>query len=383
MYRFLFIINVLFWSFCLSLAQSVTPDSLRIIRPEISYVGELAGNLDGGIKKGTCYLGMANLAVGFSTEAAKFWNGGYFFVNLANTHGGEPSADFFGDIQVASNIEAGDHTYLQEVWYSQSWNFVKITLGLQDMNVDFANTPVGGLFLNSSFGILPTISGNIPAPIFPLTSLGLSTDWKLSEGTRFLAAIYDGSATDFEDNPHNLKWDLQKGEGLLLFGEIDQDVMVNGLPGIYKGGIYLHQHLIEEEDHDADIDSGYKNNNGIYIIADQMFWQHPNKEKGLSAMVQIGLSPRRHNLNKYFVGFGLSFKGVLSRHGKDIAGLAVAHDGLRGNIGSETTYEFSYQYTLFDLLFFQPDIQYIVNPSGSDEHVKNCLSAFLRFGINF
>ena len=42
--------------------------------------------------------------IGFDTEKANFWKGGELFINAANTHGGEPSASFIGDYQVASNI---------------------------------------------------------------------------------------------------------------------------------------------------------------------------------------------------------------------------------------------------------------------------------------
>jgi porin len=382
MYKGLFILCLFFCLPVCLLAQSVSSDSNRIINPEISYIGEIMNNLTGGIKTGTGYLGMANIQISFSTKAAHMWKGGEFFVNIANTHGDEPSAKYLGDLQMASNIEAGDHVYLQEIWYRQSWKSGEITAGLMDLNIDFVSTSSGGLYLNSSFGVLPTVSGNIPAPIFPLTSLGISVKWKPIEKYTLLSAWFDGGATNFSENPHNLNWDMGAGEGILLFNEIQRETAFGILPGTYKLGLYLHAHILpEEDDNDEDIDSAYKNNNGLYLIGDQVIWQSQNKERSLSTFVQMGLSPRKHNMNHYFLGGGVNFTGLFSKHGKDIAGIAIAHDGLRGDAGNETALEFTYQYSGIDFLYVQPDMQYIINPAGVGERLKNCLVVFLRVGI--
>jgi porin len=366
------------------LAQSGSADSNRIIQPGISYTGDMVNSFAGGIRNGTCYLGLVNIRISFSTESAKLWNGGELFVNGAYTHGAEPSAEYLGDIQVASNIEAGNHTYLQEFWYKHTWNFGAITAGLQDLNIDFVNTSGGSLFLNSSFGVLPTVSGNIPAPIFPLTSLGISARWKLTPRYTLLTAFYDGSATNFDDNPHNLKWKLGVGEGLLIFGELQREISVGNAKGVYKAGIYLHQHFVKEaEDYDEDVDTLFRNNNGIYIIGDQMIWQNSGNKRNLGVFMHIGLAPRKQNTNHYYIGLGMNFTGLFSLKGNDVVGLAMAHDGLRGGRGNETTLEITYRYTVFHFLYLQPDVQYIINPSGAEKQLNNCLAIALRFGISF
>jgi porin len=383
MFRVLFILLVFFCSPVYLLSQPVSDDSSAIIRPEVAYVGEVLNNFTGGIRTGSCYLGMANIRIAFFTGAAHLWRGGELYINGANTHGAEPSVVFLGDLQVASNIEAGNHTFVQEMWYKQSWNSIEITAGLQDLNVYFVNSSNCGLFLNSSFGVLPTVSGNIPAPIFPLTSLGLSVKWKPSSKYTLLSALYDGSATNFKENPYNLNWHPGMEEGMLLFNEIQHEVTFGNLPGMYKAGIYMHQHFRPEtEDHDSDVDTSFRNNNGLYLIGDQMIWQNQGKERNLGAFMQFGFSPRKQNLIYYYIGFGLKFTGLISKQGKDIAGLAIAHVGLRGYTGSETTLEFTYQYEFFHFLYLQPDVQYIINPAGTGKRLKNCLAVSLRFGIS-
>ena len=71
-------------------AQEKTNESLHF---GAAYIGDLVTNIKGGIKTGTAYLGLATIDAGFDTEKAKWWKGGAAFVKLANTHGGEPSAN--------------------------------------------------------------------------------------------------------------------------------------------------------------------------------------------------------------------------------------------------------------------------------------------------
>ena len=376
------ILSLLFCIHFTTNAQTDSRDSCRVFLPEVSYLGDFVSNLRGGIRTGTCYLGMVNIRISFSTEAARLWKGGIFFINGANTHGKEPSAKYIGDYQVTSNIEAGNHTFMQEIWYKQVWKRTEITFGLQDLNVDFAYTSNGGVFMNSSFGILPTISANVPAPIFPMTSLGLSVKWLLSKKISLLTALFDGSPTDFKENPHNLKWEFAKGNGLLFFTELQHETVIDGLPGKFKSGIYFHQHVFAEDDHDGDRDSVYRNNNGFYFLGDQMLWQSRDGSRNFGIFMQLGLSPKKLNTNFYFAGIGVNFSGLFSQQGDDVLGLAVAHDGLRGGTGKETILELMYQFPVCSILFLQPDMQYVINPAGTGKQLDNCLAISLRFGLN-
>jgi len=90
-------------------------DSIKKTPPfsfEASYIGDVVSNFSGGIKKGTTYLGLANIKASFNTETANFWKGGKAYLNIGNTHGGEPSTNLIGDFQGVSNIEAGNLTFM-------------------------------------------------------------------------------------------------------------------------------------------------------------------------------------------------------------------------------------------------------------------------------
>jgi porin len=347
---------------------------------EASYAGDNVNNIHGGVKTGSCYLGMANLKIGFNSEKAGMWKGGQLFVNAVNTHGNTPSQNYIGDLQVTSNIEAGDHTYVQELWAKQTLGAFELTAGLQDLNVQFVNTEFGGLYLNSSFGVNPTISGNIPAPIFPLTTLGFSTRWAMSEHYTLLAAVFDGSPTDFDQNPYNMDWHFNHGDGILAIAELQIAKQIAGLPGCYKVGAYSHNHYLEST---LPSDSDSHNNYGFYFNADQTLWENAPQHRRVGMFAQLSGGPQQYNDIYLYVGGGMNYYGIFNKRGRDVLGVAFANAQLKNNLGNETTIELTYRVQLSDHIYLQPDLQYVMNPVGLGQRLNNCMESTVRLGLFF
>ena len=349
---------------------------------EASYLGDAAQNFTGGIKKGSTYLGMANIMLGFNTEKAGLWKGGEAYLNAANTHGGQPSASLIGDFQVASNIEAGDLTYLHELWFKQNIGKAAIVIGLQDLCVEFLSSENAGLFLNSSCGVHSTIASNLSAPIFPLTALGAQFHYKFFEKFTFKISAFDGVPDDMTDNKHNINWKLSKDEGFLSFSEIS---FVNTpQSGSYKlGAYYQNKHKVTTEVKDSiPIIESFPENYGLYLVVDRSIHKFTSGQE-LSFFILSSLSPKSINENWYHLGGGLNLKGLFNSRCNDVLGLALSHTGINKTLEGETTLELTYKANLGENFFFQPDIQYIMNPSGTDKVLRNALVGFLRFGISF
>jgi porin len=362
-------------------AQVQTAETNEALSFEAAYTGDVVHNFHGGIKKASAYLGMANMKLSFDADKAGLIPGMKVFVHAANTHGALPSRQLFGDLQVASNIEAGNHTFFQELWVEYSLPDFRIIAGLQDLNVEFASSGYGSVFLNSSFGILPVISANIQAPIFPLTSLGITACWDINDKTSWLTAVYDGSPTDFDFNPYNTKWQFNSGDGILIISEIQRKIQLHDLIGIYKLGFYTHNHFFESRFSKEFPDSLYHTTSGIYTYVDQKIWQ--NEEKFIGIFAQMGFSPSDSCFNKMYVGFGVNASGLFERKNPETIGLALAHIDIFGIPGSETSIELTYHKQISKNIFIQPDIQYIINPSGTNSSLSNCLAGMIRFGLSF
>lgn len=366
-------------------SNSVTSTSVEIEGPlelEATYIGDIYNNFSGGLKTGGGFLGMANLKIGFDTEKANWWKGGRFFVNGASTHGKSPTENYTGDFQVVSNIDAGNLIYLHELWFKQSINRLEFTVGLQDMNATFVASENGGYYLNSSFGIPPVISSNVPVPIFPLTGLGLSAIWNINDNVSWLAAMFDGSPTDFENNPYNLYWDWDEDDGLFIISEFDYTRTKNEFSGTYKGGFYYHTGGFEDDElglKSQTIDRNF----GFYFIGDQTIWRL-NENKKIDLFTQLAWSPGSINSHNFYAGGGFNFHGLLEGDHENTLGVAVAHAGFHRSFQKhETVIETFFKYQLNNYISLQPDFQLIINPASAEEKLNNALIGFIRVGIQF
>ncbi|HLP18149.1 MAG TPA: carbohydrate porin, partial [Bacteroidota bacterium] len=236
-----------------------------------------------------------------------------------------------------------------------------------------------GVYLNSAFGVHPTISSNIPVPIFPLTTLGLTVAWNVSELFTWEAAIFDGSAGGFDSNPYNLNWGLSADDGALAITEIQ---FASSAGSIYKLGVYDHTHsafMTQESDPAEEI---YSDCYGGYLTADQMISGRMDAPGGIALFARSGISPRHASTNSTFIGAGINFYGFLSENSADVLGAgfvcAVMNDDQ-----DETAFELLYRRNLTEQIYFQPDIQYIINPRGTGPALDNCLAATIRFGVQF
>jgi porin len=146
---------------------------------DASLAHDVLGNVSGGIKQGVSVLDYGTLGFSFNTESAELWNGGKLYINTAFTAGGNPSANLIGDLQIVDNIEAGNHFYMQELWYKQNiTDNISITFGLQDYNAEFMSREESGLYINSTFGTNNVIAGNVAPPHFSIISIRITNKFQ-------------------------------------------------------------------------------------------------------------------------------------------------------------------------------------------------------------
>ena len=350
-----------------------------------AYNADVYSVLNGGVEQKSGYLGMANIRLAIDTKNARLWNGGVAFVNAVCTHGSSPS-EAAGDFQVVSNIDAGgDHMYIQECWYKQSLGNVDITAGLQDLNAEFLVCEGGGQFINSSFGVPSVVSDNIPVPIFPLTTLGLSLKWIPLGKIALQCALFDGVPYDFnQNNKYNLNWKINNDDGLFGITELALKGRVFKKSMICKFGAYYHSKLNQIDEISGKMETVFKYNNGLYAIADQNIWSNEDTTRKVDYFIQFAASPKSRNVHNLYFGCGVTCKGICKKRPDDMTGIAIANSFFHDLPQSyETTIEINYSWIVNSNINIQPDIQYIVNPSGSGIETKNSLLGFMRVGIRF
>ncbi|MGE5317129.1 MAG: carbohydrate porin [Chloroflexota bacterium] len=362
-------------------SQNSDKEGSHFYNIEIKYVGDFARNFSGGISKENSYMGLA--ALRFSSEFRDkgiLKNTSFSFLGV-NTHSTKELSSLTGDLQVTSNIEAGNHTYVQELWICQKFGRFDFTFGLQDMNVEFANTEYAGPFLNSSFGVIPVISSNINAPIFPLTSLGLMFKWTINDKMSWATSVHDANPEPFEKNPHNLKWPYKKGDGLIFMSEFHLEPEPEGLKRIYEVGLYSANNLPEFITGTTLPDSAKLTGVGFYANVDRGLVKEGKKE--INLFIQCGYSPSGNATSDGYFGFGVNHIGLFSKKGNDMLGAGIACAHLKEQLHCETAIELTYHFHLTDYFSVQPDFQYIINPSGNQQDLNNAFVGNLRINLSF
>jgi len=337
---------------------------------EAVYTGEFAKNFQAnpvtanGLKK-TVYQSNTDLTLTVDTEKAGMWAGGTLFVyGLGNT-GGNPT-DYTGDLQGYTNIEAPDQWIVHEAWYQQEFvdGMFSILAGLHDMNSEFYVTEFGSLFLNSSFGIGPELSGNVAASLFPKAALGVRLSVKPTENTYVQVAMYDGDATTRNFN---------SAEGKLWLAETG----FSSDSGTYKVGYW--QHTATKDFAGQTFSSDY----GAYAVIDQELVQLDNHGV-IGGFLQYGYAPKSRNEIYTYIGAGLHMHGLVPSRAEDDLGLAVAradfHVAANAVKVSETAVELTYRLVATPWFAVQPSLQWIQNPGG-DSAAPALTAGLLRFEI--
>jgi porin len=353
---------------------------------EISETDDITSVVSGGIKSGEVVsMGMFNLKAIFDAEKAHIWKGGSLTIHLLNTHGATPSADYAGDLQVYSNIEAGNHTGLFELFYSQKIQNFELKAGWNDLCNDFYCPNFGGLFLNSSFGISPGASLNLPVSIYPVTAPFVYAGYSFNTKSKLQFASYAGNPGDIESNRYNLKWDISCENGFLNIIEYQYLSDNENYTGL-KTGLYIHTADAQGLKDSSEV---YNNCYGFYTVIDKNIIQPGNNSnKGLDAFLQIDFAPSDRCEVNYYLGAGLSYRGLFAKEKiKDEIGFGVAYMKMSKywtraesqRKDNETALEFTYRLNIFDHIYIEPDFQYIIHPgAGSNGDLRNTLVSTLR-----
>jgi len=327
---------------------------------EGGYTGEFVRDFSGGVPGGNnvIYHDNLDLTITADTEKMGLWPGGTLFVYGLRNHGGDPSASLIGDLQTASNIEAPDHFIVQEAWFEQRFGdgILSLLFGLHDLNSEFYASDYGSIFINSSFGIGPDMSANVPVSLFPKAGLAARVRIAPSDKLYLQAAIYDG-------DPSTRRLHAAEGHLSIVEGGVSSDT------GNYKLGYWNHS---------ADITIGartYSNDYGLYGIIDQELLRFDG-DASIAAFVQYGWTPAARNSVTRYIGGGLHMHGLIPGRSEDDLGIAVARADT--HLDSETTLELTWRIVLTPWLALQPSYQIIDNPGG-DRTIATAHVGLLRF----
>jgi porin len=142
----------------------------------------------------------------------------------------------------------------------------------------------------------------------------------------------------------------------------------SGLPGQFTlGGFYDSNRLSSLSQPNAT----ERGTSSLYGLFQQMVYRAggASSQQGLTVWGEVAFAPKaRVNPMPSFVGGGVSYQGLVPGRGSDIASVGIIAGIFSHFIPrttAETVLEANYQITVTRWLFFTPDLQYIIRPSGS------------------
>jgi porin len=362
------------------------------------YTNEVFGNPLGGRRQGAVYDGLLDLGVDADFEKLVGLPGAKLHVNAYEIHGASGSAKYVRDFNVFSNIDFYDSFRLFELWFEQEVTFprfgkLSLRLGQMASDKEFYGSEISALFVNSSFGVLPSISGNLPVPIFAIAAPGVRLRYDPGDAFYLQAAVYDGNPdpdTLGDPSPGFVpgtsynhtggRVNLNSKEGAFSIYEAgwrrNQGREAKGLPGTYKLGGWYHTDTFSDPRSDmrgrslADpasdgVPRGHAGNYGAYLVIDQALY-HPAKpeaapdpkdrhkaaaagasepaeaaapasvvgEKGLYGFLRVSAAPGDRNAVSFYADGGLSYKGLFPTRDDDMLGVGASYtrfgDSARG-----------------------------------------------------
>ncbi len=314
-------------------------------------------NLQGGLHQGSAFDDKLVIGLSTATSDLGLWKGGDFHVSGQQVSSGKPSQNLVGDAQGLSNIAGPFSFSLAEFWYRQDLPRFKARIlgGLMDLNATFVTTDAAGLLLNSSFGIMPTISGDTRASIFPKFGWGVSAD-KDGEAWFGRLGLFQGDPSRRDSVWHG---------GFTAIAEIGRrwpDAAVA------KVGLWTY---------DGPAMTGIPASSwGAYIIGERPFFEKAPARVHL--FLQAGVAPPEAGPISSYAGLGFDWTAPLSGRPDDHLLLGIARAGLRRTpYGAETACELTYLCRVGHVCI-QPDVQYIIHPGGA---LPDALVFTLRLGF--
>ena len=321
------------------------------------------------------------------------------------------TAEYVGNIFPVSDISGFPTLRMNELWFQQNFmnDRVSIRLGQLGADSEFYLSTHSIVFLNAALIWSPSLYTNVPnaGPVYPMGTPAIRLALKPVDWLTYQGAVFQGNPFAQDVNRYGFRWDLSASNGYFSLQElnlrVNQSSRSTGLPGTFRIGGWF------DTSPDPNTNRGQPWNYGFYFVADQMIYRVVDSNvgsvrnnqseqttaesptnKGLGIFTHIGLSPQTGTFVNFYIDGGLTYKGLIPTRDNDVLGIAIGYGHLnnktqdnagRSNPGYEIVLESTYQIELTSWLNLQPDLQYVIHPSGTN--VPDALVLGLRTKLSF
>ncbi|WP_420238653.1 carbohydrate porin [Telmatobacter bradus] len=384
----------------------------RGIEPSAFLITDPYANVHGGQQTGASDYSLAGVDFHFKTEKLIGLRGGDFFVGGAVNFGNSLTDAYVGNsnpIQLAD--VAGTQPRLTYLGYEQRLDGDKLNLRVGRLTVnsleseEFMGSEYFKIFASVGFNLIPQslfFNANGAAG-YPHTTWGARVRYHFDHGVYAAAGAYNGDPRQRQGYQHGI--DMSVRGPLFTIGEVGWSQRGNTtnvkLGGYYNGGTYTK--LAGTTEQNA---TGLY---GLYTVVDHQLLSFGNAQgvhRHLGVVGTFTAEPQqRVNTVPWFFDGGFAAYGPFAARPHDIASVGVVYGNFKNapaSLSSTTekilqrdndeVVEASYTFALHPGLSFQPDLQYMIHPRGSESiastlptgsHVPNALALGANIVLNF
>lgn len=390
------------------------------VEPFLYYTSIFSGNPVGGRKQGATYVDDFYFGANLYLDKLIGWEGAKLTVSGVNRDGLGLTDHYVGSRYDVQQTVGGQNVFLYQVFLEQKFwdNKASLKLGRFGASDDFNGSKIYGLYLNNGInGDIRNVLFDTQFSAYPFATwaarlrIDPSPEWNAQLG------VFQ-TWNDIFDRTHNgLNWGIRGEDGVFFIGQLgwspqfwkqsvpndavagqDGKTMtasseLKGLPGHYwVGGSFSPWSGFTEFGTNNKRGGSY----GFYVHGDQMVFQEtPGSEQGLTIWAASGLYPQPSiAIVPFQVNFGVVYKGLIPGRDDDQTTFGYIYGNFsehyartvkaagNGVPDYESVLESGYRIQLTKFAFLQPDVQWIIRPSGTGR-IPDALVIGAEFGFTF
>lgn len=376
----------------------------------LSYTGEAASNLSGGLRRDAAYAGQ--VYVGADLDMAKIAgiDGATIHAAVTNRHGENLAAIALGNNTSVQEIYGTQNTHLAILTWEQKLGPLTVEAGRSQANVHFLSSPLYCNFqTNSACGNPTFVFKNSNFTYFPASSWMAHAKLNLTPQVFAHVGMYEVNPDRKRPNDNGFNFSTRNATGVIVPGEVGYgtDFATDRLPRHYILGGWFdrgdYSDPLRDDQGGIAIISGRpaakrKGRSGIYVRFDQMLTRpDPMSERGLSlfGVAMTNLSGRVEE--RHFLELGLLQTGTFNGRDKDTLGFVINQQsfsdlalarmnaarvfggGTPGVRRNQYMMELAYGAQLGPALRISPNLQYILHPdqTGAPFRTRHIDDAFV------
>lgn len=383
----------------------------------LSYTGEAATNVTGGLRRDAAYAGQIYVGADLDMDRIAGIGGGTIHAAITNRHGESLSA-----------LALGNNTSVQEIWGTQNTHLAILTweqklfndrlmieAGRSQANIHFLNSPIYCNFQgNSGCGNPTFVFKNSNFTYFPASSWMIRAKAEVLPHVTVHVGAYEVNPDRKRASDHGFNFSTKNATGVIVPWELGYSNEGKGvrLPGHYIIGGWFdrgdYADPLRDDKGGIAILTGRdpqtrKGRSGLYFRFDQRLTRpDPRSERGLSVfgVAMTNLSGRVEESR--FLDFGVVQTGTFAGRDADTIGFMISDQrfsnlamermrAARVSAGGDAAVsrhqymmELAYGAQLGPAIRISPNVQYILHPdqTGAPFRTRDIKDALI-FGFKF